>query len=91
MSVSSLVQSLAQEKPGKGWNVIGELKDQGIALVKESASNAGNTGDFGSIPESGRSPGVGQATHSSILAWRILSTEPPGRLSFIGLQRVGHN
>ena len=91
MSVSSLVQSLAQEKPGKGWNVTGELKDRGIALVKESASNAGNTGDFGSIPGSGRSPAVGQATHSSILAWRILSTEEPGGLSFIGLQRVGHN
>ena len=68
MSVSSLVQSLAQEKPGKGWKVIGELKDQGIALVKESACN---TGDFGSVPGSGRSPGVGQATHCSILAWRI--------------------
>ena len=58
MSVSSLVQSLAQEKPGKGWKVIGELKDQGIALVKESACNAGDTGDFGSVPGSGRSPAV---------------------------------
>ena len=91
MSVSSLVQSLAQEKPGKGWKVIGELKDQGIALVKGSACNAGDTGDFGSIPGSGRSPGVGQATHCSILAWRIPSTEEPGGLSSIGLQRAGHN
>ena len=31
------------------------------------------------------------ATHSSILAWRIPWTEEPGRLQFIGLQRVGHN
>ena len=33
----------------------------------------------------------GMATHSSILAWRIPWTEEPGRLQFIGLQRVGHN
>ena len=31
------------------------------------------------------------ATHSSILAWRILWTEEPGRLQFIGLQRDGYN
>ena len=30
------------------------------------------------------------ATHSSILAWRILWTQEPGRLS-MGSQRVGHN
>ena len=28
------------------------------------------------------------ATHSSILAWRIPWTEEPGRLQFMGLQRV---
>ena len=31
------------------------------------------------------------ATHSSILAWKILWTEEPGRLQFMGSQRVGHN
>ena len=31
------------------------------------------------------------ATHSSILAWKIPLTEEPGRLQFMGLQRVGHN
>ena len=31
------------------------------------------------------------ATHSSILAWKILWTEEPGGLQFMGLQRVGHN
>ena len=30
----------------------------------------------------------GMATHSSILAWRILWTEKPGGLQSIGLQRV---
>ena len=31
------------------------------------------------------------ATHSSILAWRILWTKEPGRLWSMGLQRVGHD
>ena len=31
------------------------------------------------------------ATHSSILAWEIPWTEEPGRLQFMGLQRVGHD
>ena len=33
----------------------------------------------------------GMATHSSILAWRILWTEEPGRLQSRGLQRVEYN
>ena len=31
------------------------------------------------------------ATHSSILAWRILWAEEPGGLQSMGLQRVGYN
>ena len=31
------------------------------------------------------------ATHSSVLAWRILGTEGPGRLLSMGLHRVGHD
>ena len=31
------------------------------------------------------------ATHSSILAWKIPWMEDPGRLQFMGSQRVGHN
>ena len=33
----------------------------------------------------------GMATHSSILAWRILWTEEPGRLQSMGSQRVRHD
>ena len=47
---------------------------------KESAANAGDIGDLGWIPGSGRSPGGGHGNHSSILAWRILWTEEPGEL-----------
>ena len=39
---------------------------------------AGDPGDTSSISGSGRSPGVGSATHSSILAWKIPWTEEPG-------------
>ena len=31
------------------------------------------------------------ATYSTILAWRILWTEEPGRLQSMGLQRAGHD
>ena len=43
-------------------------------------------GDMGSIPGSGRAPGEGMATPSSILAWRILWTEEPGGYSPWGLK-----
>ena len=42
-------------------------------------------------PRVGKIPGVGMATHSSILAWRVPQTEEPGGLQSIELQRVGHN
>ena len=45
-----------------------------------------NVGDLGSIPGLGRSPEKGKSTHSTIIAWRILWTEEPGRP--MGLQRV---
>ena len=31
------------------------------------------------------------ATHSSTVAWKISWTEEPGRLQYMGSQRVGHN
>ena len=31
------------------------------------------------------------ATHSSVLAWRILGTGEPGGLPSLGLHRVGHD
>ena len=50
----------------------------GGAVGKESTCNEGDARDTGSIPGLGRSPGRGQATHSSILAWKIPRTEDPG-------------
>ena len=49
------------------------------------------TGDVGLIPVSERSPGEGNADHSSILAWKIPRTEEPGGLQSMGLQRVRHD
>ena len=43
--------------------------------------------DVGSIPGSGRFPGVRMATHSSILAWEIPRTDEPGGLQSIGWQK----
>ena len=59
-----------------------------VLVIKNLPANAGDTRDMGSIPGLGRSPGVGVATHSSLLAWRIPVTEEPSRL--IGSQRVRH-
>ena len=48
--------------------------------VKNPPANAGDTGDKGSIPGLGRSPGE-MAAHSSSLAWKIPWTEEPGDYS----------
>ena len=45
-------------------------------MVKNLSGNARHTS---LIPESGKSPGEGNGTHSSILAWEIPWTEEPGR------------
>ena len=54
-------------------------------------ANAEDIRDMGSIPGSGSSTRVGNATHSSILDWRFPWTEGPGGLQYTELQRVGHN
>ena len=50
-----------------------------------------NTRDASLIPGSGRFPGKGMATYSSILGWKIPWREEPGRLQSMGTQRVGHD
>ena len=58
--------------------------------------SACNAGDLGSIP--GFDPWVWKiflekemGSHSSTFAWKISWMEEPGRLQFMGLQRVGHD
>ena len=72
-------------------NKIVRWVSQVVLVEKKLSANAWYKRDAGLIPESGRSLEEGMATHSNILAWRILWTEEPGGLQSIGSQRVGHN
>ena len=49
-------------------------------VVKNPTANAEDAEDSGSIPGSGRFPGGGNATHSSIFVWEIPWTGEPGKL-----------
>ena len=62
-----------------------------VLAVKNLPANAGATGDMGSIPGSGRSPGGGHSNPLHILAWIIPWIEESGGLQSIGSQRVGNN
>ena len=46
-------------------------------MVKNLLANAGDTGDPGSIPESGNPWEEAMTTHSSILPWRMPRSEEP--------------
>ena len=67
-------------------NLWGMAVNTGFPGGSEVKASASNEGDPGSIPGSGRSPGEGNAIHSSILAWRIPWTEKSMRS-----QRVRHD
>ena len=60
-----------------------------VALVVKNAP--ANAGDASSISGSGRFPGKGMATHSSVLTWRSPWTEEPRGLPSMGSQRLGHD
>ena len=49
-------------------------------VVKNLPENEEDVKDVGLISGLGRAPGEGNATHSSVLAWRIPWREKPGRL-----------
>ena len=52
----------------------------GFPGVSNGREFACNTGNSGSIPGSGRSPGEGNGCPHNILAWRIPWAEEPGGL-----------
>ena len=62
-----------------------------MLVVKNPPANAGDIRDAGLIPGLERYPGGRHATHSRILAWKILWTEESGRLQSIESQGVGHD
>ena len=57
-------------------------------MVKNLPASAG---DIYLIPGSARSLKKGMATHSTILAWKILWIEEPGGLQIMELQIVAHD
>ena len=57
-------------------------------MVKEFTCNAGN---LGSIPGSGRPPGVGNGKPLQYSCWETPWTEEPGGLQSMVLQRVGQD
>ena len=59
-------------------------------LGKESTCNAGDTGDAGLIPGSGRSPREGNGNPLNILAWEIPWTEEPSPWSCKELDTTEH-
>ena len=62
------------------------MPSQVVLVAKKPPANAGDIREVGLIPGSGRSPGGGNGTPSSILVWRMPWTEEPGRLQSMRLQ-----
>ena len=60
------------------------------SVVKNPPANAGATGDTGSIPGSGRSPGEGNGNSLQYSCLENPTAEEPGGLQSMGSQRVGH-
>ena len=60
----------------------------GVSVVKNSPANAGDTGNPGWIPGSGRSPGEGNGYPLQNSCPEIPWTEEPGGLQSMGSQRV---
>ena len=62
-----------------------------LAIVNTVAVNVGVHVSFSIMVSLGYTVEWELATHSSILAWRILWMEEPGGLQSMGLQGVGHD
>ena len=61
-------------------------------MVKKPPTNAGDTGDTGSIPGLGRSPGEGNGNPLQYYCLgNLMDREETGRLQSMGSQRIKHN
>ena len=63
------------------------LTVSGFSGGSDNKGSICSVGDSGSFPESVKSPGEQNGTHSSILAWRIPRTEESGRLQSRGYKK----
>ena len=64
---------------------------QGALVAKSLPANAGDLGDMGLIPGSGRSPGGGHGNTPLFLPGETLGQRGVVGYSLMGLHRVGHN
>ena len=91
LSVSSnlyIFQNRTGDRKYVQWTLSSSCSVEGLPRwlsSKESACDAGDIGDAGSIPVLGRAPGGGTA-NLQVLAWRIPWREEPGRLQSMGSQ-----
>ena len=76
---------------GSSISLFKTSNDKGFPNGSDSKGSACIAGDLDSVSGLGRSLEKGMTTHSSILAWRTPWTEEPGRLKFMGSQRVRHD
>ena len=60
-------------------------------MVKNLPAKAGDSRDMGSMPESGRYPGVGNGNLLQYSCLENFMDEKPGGLPCMGLHRVGHD
>ena len=90
---SQLQQTQYPPAPGKKWMVIMLLPraaaetamgSPGVSVVKKAPSNVGDTGDTGSTPGLGRSPGEGKGNPLQYSFLENRRTEVPGGLQSMG-------
>ena len=87
-----------QESPMKcvqlrelAWRILEEIGGKDFPGGLDGKESTYNPGDSSSIPGSGRSPGEGNGNLFQCSCLRIPWTEEPGRLQFLGSQRIKHN
>ena len=84
------LQDLLELTPQK--DVLFNIEDWNAKVGSQvSTCNGGYSGDGGSIPGSGRSPGGGNGNLLQYSCLKTSWTEGPGRLQSMVLQRVRHN
>ena len=60
------------------WTLGSNLGFPGGAVAKNLPASAGDTGELGLIPRSGRSPGGGSGNSLQYSCWKLPRTEKPG-------------
>ena len=87
------LQSMGSQRVGHDWatSLTQSISIQVALVVKNLPAVAGDIGDAGLIPGSGRSQREGNGNHSSIRAWRIPWTEEPDGLQSWRSWRVRHD